>query len=141
MSFVFVVIYRFGALSGGAAKGVRIALRRPMRHHALYRYAAVVVVKEVSEGALAHRVHARAVAAGVLPCPQGATFPRGPQGSLRDDPGAYADSGQFVVQSATVNVLIAYRILSTDPAQVAAAKSGAKMSRLGDQPGPVRFRE
>ena len=58
-----------------------------------------------------------------------------------DDPAQYADSGGVVVQSETVNVFIAFRVLSTDPAAMKEAKAGLKMSGVGTPPAAVRFVE
>lgn len=58
-----------------------------------------------------------------------------------DDPDAFADSGRHVVQSQTNNIFIAFRVIATDPAEVAAAKAGLRISRVGEEPRPVRFIE
>ncbi|NLU68780.1 DUF1254 domain-containing protein [Streptomyces sp. HNM0574] len=53
----------------------------------------------------------------------------------------YEDSGRHVVRSATVNVFIAFRLLTKDPELATAAKEGLKLSRAGSDPAPVRFIE
>ncbi len=58
-----------------------------------------------------------------------------------DDAAPYENSGRYVVRSATVNVFIAFRLLTKDPALAATAKNGLKLSRAGSEPAPVRFIE
>ncbi len=58
-----------------------------------------------------------------------------------DDPDQYADSERFVVQSATVNIFIAFRVLGTDPEVMSACKQSLRLSRVRTEPTPVRFIE
>ena len=59
----------------------------------------------------------------------------------RDDASRHADSGRIVIQSATNNVLIGLRLLIPDPQAAADFKAALAMSRLGQEPRPVRFIE
>jgi hypothetical protein len=59
----------------------------------------------------------------------------------QDDPAEHAGSDRFVIQSATNNVFIGLRLLDPDPAAAAKLKAALAMSRLGEDPGPVRFVE
>ncbi|MFK0142803.1 DUF1254 domain-containing protein [Streptomyces murinus] len=58
-----------------------------------------------------------------------------------DDASPFQDSGRLVVRSETVNVMVAFRILTDDPQEAAAAREGLKMSRAGSDPAPVRYIE
>lgn len=58
-----------------------------------------------------------------------------------DDPSRHAGSGRIVLQSATNNVLIGLRLLNPDPRAAAEFKTALAMSRLGEEPRPVRFVE
>lgn len=53
----------------------------------------------------------------------------------------FADSGRHVVRSQTVNIFIAFRVLTQDPQVMAACKEGLKLSRADAAPAPVRFIE
>ncbi|MER7728172.1 DUF1254 domain-containing protein [Streptomyces sp. NPDC096323] len=57
------------------------------------------------------------------------------------DEAPFADSGRYVVRSETVNIFIAFRVLTQDPQLMASAKEGLKLSRAGAEPAPVRFIE
>ncbi|MFF6887959.1 DUF1254 domain-containing protein [Streptomyces sp. NPDC012421] len=57
------------------------------------------------------------------------------------DAAPFEDSGRHVVRSETMNILIAFRVLTQDPALMAGAKAGLKLSRAGAAPTPVRFIE
>ena len=59
----------------------------------------------------------------------------------QDDASKHADSGRIVIQSATNNLLIGLRILNPDPQFAEGFKAALAMSRLGEEPRPVRFVE
>ena len=59
----------------------------------------------------------------------------------QEDASKHADSGRIVIQSATNNLLIGLRILNPDPQFAEGFKAGLAMSRLGEEPRPVRFVE
>jgi hypothetical protein len=59
----------------------------------------------------------------------------------REDARRHADSGRIVIQSATNNVMIGLRLLNPDPQAEAEFKAALAMSRLGEEPRPVRFVE
>ncbi|WP_216897511.1 DUF1254 domain-containing protein [Nocardia alni] len=58
-----------------------------------------------------------------------------------DDATEFEGSGRYVVQSQTVNIFIAFRVLTRDADLMAAAKNGLKLSRAGRDPAPARFIE
>jgi hypothetical protein len=57
------------------------------------------------------------------------------------DASRHTGSGRIVLQSATNNVLIGLRLLNPDPQAAAEFKAALAMSRLGEEPRPVRFIE
>ncbi|WP_425824922.1 DUF1214 domain-containing protein [Streptomyces fractus] len=57
------------------------------------------------------------------------------------DAARFEDSGRFLVRSATVNVFIAFRLLTQDPQLIADAKNDLKLARAGAQAAPVHFIE
>ena len=59
----------------------------------------------------------------------------------QEDASKHADSGRIVIQSATNNLLIGLRILNPDPKFAEGFKAALAMSRLGEEPRPVRFVE
>ncbi|MGA5192618.1 DUF1214 domain-containing protein [Streptomyces exfoliatus] len=77
----------------------------------------------------------------------GLTGPDGGQGGgyvvlgPGQDAAAFDGSDRTVVRSQTLNVFIAFRVLTQDAQAMAAAKAGLKLSRAGSDPVPVRFIE
>jgi hypothetical protein len=59
----------------------------------------------------------------------------------QEDASKHADSGGIVIQAASNNVFIGLRILNPDPKFAEGFKAGLAMSRLGEEPRPVRFVE
>lgn len=58
-----------------------------------------------------------------------------------DDAAPFEDSGRYVARSATVNIFIAFRVLTQDADVMASSKRGLALARVGSAPTPVNFIE
>ncbi|WP_182262060.1 DUF1214 domain-containing protein [Rhodococcus sp. UFZ-B548] len=58
-----------------------------------------------------------------------------------DDATPFEGSGRYVARSETVNIFIAFRVLTDDPNLMASSKRGLALGRAGSTPTPVRFIE
>lgn len=57
------------------------------------------------------------------------------------DAAEFDGTGRYVVRSETMNIFVAFRVLTRDADLMASAKNGLKLSRAGSEPAPVRFIE